>query len=357
MHRVEQSRIDRVRRKRQKKWFIRILAFVFLTVLGIGLYFGSQIWGVFAGSKNELKQSKLREQEVKIKEDPFTVLLIGTDQRKPTSRDWRSDVLMVVAVNPKTNSAKVVSIPRDTYVKIACKPDVKTKINASVYFGYETGVGPIQCVRETVENLLHIPIDYYARINFQGFTDIVDALGGVDVVVEKEFSQAMIGGGYAHFKPGPRHLNGREALAYVRKRKGFASGDLARNERQREVVSLLIDKIVSLDGITKFSEITDALGRNFEYSFDITELPALMSVYKKIPKKNIETIEFQVLFKKLPKSGDVVILPKNELNRVREILQKQLEYKPKEPIQDSADDQTGQDTADPTESSNDSGGY
>ncbi|WP_124728449.1 LCP family protein [Staphylospora marina] len=345
IERVDQSRIDRVRKKRKKKWTIRVVSMVLVTLLGIGLYFGAQIWGAFADSKTELSKSKLRgEQEVKIKEDPFTVLFIGTDQRKANSDDWRSDVLMVVAVNPKTNSAKVISIPRDSYVKIACTKRTKDKITHSSIWGHRTGYGPVECIRETVENFLHIPIDYYARINFKGFEDIVDALGGVDVVVEKEFKQAMIGGKIAHFTPGPQHLSGPEALAYVRCRKGNACGnDFGRNQRQREVVSQLIDKIVSLDGVTKFGEITKALGKNFEYSFDLTEMPSLMAVYKNIPKQNIETLQGEYYDMKVG-SSLVIGWRQESLEQVRAALQQQLQFTPKQPLPADDHGQPGQET-------------
>jgi len=342
MRKVEQSRIERVKKKRQKKWALRIFSLVILVLLGFGLYFGSQIWGVFANSKHNIGKSDLRDKEVEIQKDPFTVLLIGTDQRKPTSKDWRADVLMVAAVNPKTNSIKIVSIPRDTYVKIANSGGVKTKINAAVYYGYKAGVDPVQNVRETVENLLHVPIDHYARINFQGFEDIVDAMGGVDVNVKFPFTQKAIGGKKIYFEPGVHHLKGPEALAYVRMRKQDPKGDLGRNERQREVIAQLIDKIASFDGVTKFSDITEAVGKNFQYSFGITRLPALVNVYKKIPKEKIETVELNLIPQRLPGDGEVLILKQAERDRVSKILQQQLEFKPKKEMDQSVTTPSGE---------------
>ncbi|MFC7440019.1 LCP family protein [Laceyella putida] len=331
MQKVRDSRIDRVKQKRRKKWVFRITTIVTLLVLGFGLYFGSQIWGVFANSNKDLKKSDLREKEVEIKNDPFTVLLLGTDQRTTRPNDWRADVMILAAVNPKTKTVKVVSVPRDTYITIPNSGGVKTKINAAAYYGRQSGVGDVENVRKTLEELLHVPVDYYARINFQGFEDIVDALGGIQVTPKFKFTQAMIGGGYAKFYPGNTYtLNGKKALAYVRERHEDPRGDLGRNERQREVVSQLIDKMASFQGVTKFSEVSKAVGKNFEYSFEVMDFPALVKVYQGIPKQNIETIQIKVYDDKIPGVGAVLRISEEEKQRIRKILQQQLEYKPKE---------------------------
>jgi LCP family protein required for cell wall assembly len=327
MQRIPGKRQTHVRRKRQKKRILLILS-LFILIMGVaGLFFGTQIWNLISGGHKNLEQSRLRQREVELREDPFTVLLIGTDQRKPDSRDWRSDVLILVAVNPRTHSMKVVSIPRDTYVKIACA-DIKTRINSAAYYGFESGIGPIRCIRETVENLLQVPVDEYAKINFQGFENIVDLLGGVEVHVKQEFSQAAIGGRIVHFKLGPMHLSGSEALAYVRKRKGNGGGDLGRNDRQREVVAQLVDKLITVKGITKLPEISRTLGKNFEHSLSLTEMPTLAGVYQQIPKQNIETIELTFIPQKI-RGMDLLILPDEERERLSRILKEHLELIPK----------------------------
>jgi polyisoprenyl-teichoic acid--peptidoglycan teichoic acid transferase len=337
MKKVDRNRIDRLKKKRRKKWLKRLCLLFTLLVLGCGLYFGSQLWGALADSIHRLDQSKLREEEVKIKEDPFTVLLIGTDQRTTNPNDFRSDVLMLAAINPKTKSAKLISIPRDTYVTIPNSGGIKTRINAAPHYGRQSGVGVVENTREVVQNLLHVPVDYYAMINFQGFEGIVDSLGGVDVTVKQSFSQAMVGGGRAYFQPGPMHLNGKQALAYLRKRKGVAGGDLARNERQQEVVSLLLNKMVRFNNIGKFSEITETLGKNFQHGFQVDEIPALVKVYQDIPKENVQSIQVKVVDIKVGKA-DMLQIPQAEKDRIRKILQQQLEYTPKENLIDKTDD-------------------
>jgi LCP family protein required for cell wall assembly len=341
MRTLEKSRIDRVKKKQRKKWTLRILALVVIALIfGVG-FLGAQIWGVFANSGKHFAQSKLRDTQGNLKDKPFTVLLIGADQRGAHSKDWRSDVLILVAVNPKTKSAKIVSIPRDIYTMIPNSGGVKTKINASAYYGYKSGVGPIQNIREAVENLLQVPVDYYAKLNFQGFEDAVNALGGVDVDVKFPFHQQMIGGKMAYFEPGKHHLNGAEALAYVRMRHMDPKGDLGRNERQREVLTNLMDKIASVQGVFNFGDVLKAVGDNFEMSFKPSDIPSLVDLYRQIPKQNIESIAMKVTFDNVPGVGDVDILHKDERDRIRKILQDELNYHPKtEKIQGNGTDST-----------------
>jgi LCP family protein required for cell wall assembly len=328
------SRVDRIKKQRRKK-IVFSLSSVLLFVLIVGLYFGFQVWGAFANSGKPLAQSKLRDAQVDLNKDPFTVLLIGTDQRGH-SQDWRSDVLILAAVNPKTKSIKIISIPRDLYVTIPHSGGKKGKINWSGPYGRNT-VGQVENIREAVENLLQVPVDSYAKINFQGFEDIVDALGGVDVDVKFPFHQREIGGKMAYFQPGRHHLNGAEALAYVRMRKQDPKGDLGRNERQREVISSLIDRIASVEGVFHFDDVMKAVGDNFEMSFNPSDIPSLIQLYRQIPKQNIETIEMKVTYSYIHGVGDVDILRKDEKERIRYILQDQLNYHPKSAINHAND--------------------
>lgn len=321
------SRIDRIKKQRRKKIVFFSLSSVLLFVLIVGFYFGIQVWGAFANSGKQLAQSKLRYGKVDLNKDPFTVLLIGTDQRGH-SQDWRSDVLILAAVNPKTKSIKIISIPRDLYVTIPNSGGKKGKINWSAPYGRNT-VGQVENIRVAVENLLQVPVDSYAKINFQGFQDIVDALGGVDVNVKFPFHQQQIGGKMAYFQPGRHHLNGAEALAYVRMRKQDPKGDLGRNERQREVISSLINHIASVEGVFHFDDVMKAVGDNFEMSFNPSDIPSLIQLYRQIPKQNIQTIEMKVTFSHIPSVGDVDILQQAEKERIRQILQDQLNYHPK----------------------------
>lgn len=291
---------------------------------------GYSIHDTVEKTQKELKLSSKRSEKVDIKKDPFVVLLMGTDGRSASTHNWRPDVLMLAAINPKTKSIKIISIPRDTYVEIANTNGVRDKINASAAYAYAKKIDPVQNVRETVENLFHIPIDYYAKVNFQGFTNIVDALDGVDVNVPFPFKSKMIGGEVIHFEPGPTHLNGAEALAYVRMRREDPEGDKGRNKRQREVMQNLVDQLTGFDIVTKFPELAKAVQDNFEYSFSLTEISTLAQSYQQ-SKSNLEEIEIKTTSSRKFLGGVyayIELLSDEEQHRISQILQEQIEYTP-----------------------------
>lgn len=316
------------------KWILTLACLVVILFVGIGgfllYHVGYTLNDTVNKTKKELTLSDKRSKKVDIKKDPFTILLIGTDGRSAYTQNWRPDVLMLAAINPKNRSIKIVSIPRDTYVEIANTKGAKDKINATPAYAYRQKEDPVHKIRETVENLFHIPIDYYAKANFQGFTDIVDVLGGVDVNVPFAFQTKMIGGKMAYFEKGPAHLNGAEVLAYVRMRRSDPEGDKGRNKRQREVVQQLVDKLTSLDVVTKFPELVKTVSNNFEYSFSFTEIATLTQSYHQ-SKNNVEEIEIKTIPSRKYLGGVYAYIeniPEEEQQRISEILQRQLEYDP-----------------------------
>lgn len=316
------------------KWIVTFAGLVLVLFVSVGGFFlyqvGYTINDTVNKAKKELKLSAKRSKKVDIDKDPFTVLLIGTDGRSAYTHNWRPDVLMIAAINPKNKSIKMVSIPRDTYVEIANTNGAMDKINATAAYAYQRKIDPVQNIRETVEELFHIPIDYYAKVNFQGFTDIVDVLGGVDVNVPFSFHSKMIGGKMAYFEKGPAHLNGAEALAYVRMRRNDPLGDKGRNKRQREVVQQLVNKLTSLDAVTKFPELVKTVSDNFEYSFSFSEIASLSQSYHQA-KDKIEEIEIKTIPSRRYIGGVyayIEILPEEEQKRISQILQQQIEYDP-----------------------------
>ncbi len=335
MQRVAHSRVDRVKKRRRRKWFFRFITLVLILTIGIGSYFGYQVVSALNKSHDtEVGGSKLRSKPVKPKEEPFAVMLLGADTvdiELEKKDGWRPDVIMIAAVNPKTKSVKLVSIPRDTYVEIANTGGRWNKINDAASAGARRGINPVENVRQTVENLLGIPIDYYAKVNFQGFVDIVDAVGGVDVFNKHSFRGPAIGKlifiGY-----GDQHLDGMKALAYVRQRKEDPEGDMGRNKRQQEVISKIIDKIASVQGVTKFTDVLEAVGKNFSFNIPLSEVPSMLALYKQIPKENIERLEFKTYTQEYGVVNGVrkkvywERYSEENLNEIKQVLRKQLNW-------------------------------
>nr|WP_283809094.1 LCP family protein [Tumebacillus amylolyticus] len=170
---------------------------------------------------------------------------MGVDRRDPNDRP-RSDTMLLASLNPDTKQVSVFSIMRDTYVDI---PGVgRSKINAAFADG-----GP-ELLIDTIQNFLKIPIHYYVATDFEGFAKIIDSIGGIDVNVPEDFVHADDGIYDINLKKGQQHLNGQQALEYVRFR-GTPRADFDRTERQREVVKLVAEKMKSPSMLMKAPQI------------------------------------------------------------------------------------------------------
>lgn len=227
----------------------------------------------------ERTKSDKREKEVSLqKAQPFSVLLLGVDQRK--NDRGRSDSLIVLTVNPSQNSVKMLSIPRDTRTEIIGR-GTQDKINHAYAFG------GVEMSMDTVENFLDIPIDYFVQINMEGFKDIVDAVGGVTVQNNLDFSY-----GGEHFPKGEIQLDGGSALKYSQMRKEDPRGDFGRQTRQRQIIQGVIREGASLSTLTNYGDIFSALGNNVKTNLTFDEMVTIQSKYKDAGK-DIEQLELK----------------------------------------------------------------
>src|SRR5699024_8211476 len=217
------------RKLRKRVFFILIPLIVFLSAFGYAAYLYMQADSVLSDAYEDTgkEKSDLREKVVDPKFDNVSVLIMGVDSSdvRENAETARTDTMMVATLNKDDNSVKLLSIPRDSYVYV---PDVgyETKINHAHSFG-----GPKATI-DTVENLLGIPVDYYARINFSAFMDVVDAVDGITVDVPYEFTEQDSSDkpDKVHLYEGEQELDGEEALAFARTRK--MDSDVERGKRQ-----------------------------------------------------------------------------------------------------------------------------
>jgi LCP family protein required for cell wall assembly len=231
-------------------------------------------------NEGEDRQSNLRDADVDMdSSEPISILLMGVDARNG-STSGRTDTMIVATVNPETESTKMVSIPRDTYTEIIGRGN-KDKITHAYAFG------GADMAMNTVENFLNVPIDYYATINFEGFEDIVDAVGGV--TVENDF--AFSDNGY-DFPEGEIEMDGEKALTYVRMRKEDPRGDLGRNERQRQVLEAVANKGQSVTSITRIGDYLDVVEENVRTNMTFEDMKDLRSNYFSA-RNDIENINFE----------------------------------------------------------------
>lgn len=231
-------------------------------------------------------------------EKPLSILLLGTDNR-PKHPSNLTDVIMVAALNPETKSATVVSLPRDTYVEL--EGYKKTKINAfySRFKGKEkeSGVLAKDQMKKMMGQYLGIDVDYTTVLDFQGFRDIVDEFGGVDVNISANMCYTdSVDGTNINLKKGQAQLDGDKALDYVRYRKSNCkpatkpSDDFERNKRQNEVLTSLVSQMQSLGGVLKIGRVLDAVDDNLESDIENAQIKSLIATYWDIPKENIEYV-------------------------------------------------------------------
>lgn len=204
---------------------------------------------------------------VDVTKDPFTIYFSGNDSFGDIQETSRTDSNMLVTVNPKTHRILMTSIPRDYYVPVACAEDAadgcpdgqKDKLTHTGLYGVQTTIN-------TIEDFMDVDINYYVRVNFSSLTNIVDAIGGVDVTVGKGlavdqfYTDDTIGG----VVEGENHLDGQKALAYARERYAYEDGDLQRVKNQQQVLKAIIKKVKSPSMLLKYASLIDAIGSAIE---------------------------------------------------------------------------------------------
>ncbi len=203
-------------------------------------------------------------KSVKVTEDSFNILISGIDTYGSITKVSRSDVNILLSVNPNKHQILITSIPRDYYVLLPSFNSYDKLTHAGIY-GIEESV-------KTVENLLDVQINYYVKVNFTSLIDLVDAFDGIEVDSKYEFTTQD---GYT-FKKGINKLNGKEALSFSRERKSFSMGDRVRGENQELVLTALINKALSPKIITNYTEILKALKNKFVTNFTNEEITSLI---------------------------------------------------------------------------------
>ncbi|APH03550.1 LytR family transcriptional regulator [Bacillus weihaiensis] len=270
-------------RKKRKKWLWITLSVIGLFVLATGgyaFYLYKSATDTVASIHEDLNRDKSdkRPEDVVFKDkDPISILLMGVDEREGDR--GRSDSLILMTVNPNTNSTQMVSIPRDTRTEIVGK-GIDDKINHAYAFG-----GTEMAVA-TVENFLDVPVDYFVKINMESFKDTVDAVGGVEVNNTLNFSY----GGY-DFNEGTITLDGEKALAYTRMRYDDPRGDFGRQDRQRQVIEGVMKKGANISSITKFGDMFGVVRDNVKTNLTFDEMWEIQANYKSA-SSNLE--QFQV---------------------------------------------------------------
>ncbi len=222
-------------------------------------------------SKTKILESfeiEVIEEEVKkdtdITNNPFNIYISGIDTYGSIKTQSRSDVNIIVSVNPKTHKIALVDIPRDYYVQLYKKNGLKDKLTHAGIYGINTSV-------KTIEKLLDININYYVKFNFTSLIKIVDKLGGIRVYSDYTFKSGLYDDNtteeYMYYK-GWNTLNGKEALSFARERHSFNDGDRVRGAHQEAIIEAILDKVTSPKIITNYTSLLDALSSTFITNLD-----------------------------------------------------------------------------------------
>lgn len=206
-------------------------------------------------------------KEVNVVSEPFNIYLSGIDTYGEISSVSRSDVNMVITVNPKTKQILLTSIPRDYYVQLHGIKGTKDKLTHAGMYGVDMSIA-------TIEDLLDIEINYYFKVNFTSLIDIVDALGGITVYSDYTFTS--IDG--MKYTKGNNAMNGEETLSFARERKAFSDGDRQRVKNQQAVISALIQKICSKSILVKYNSLLDSLSGEFQTNMSSKKITSLIKM-------------------------------------------------------------------------------
>ncbi|MFL2079869.1 LCP family glycopolymer transferase [Marinilactibacillus psychrotolerans] len=314
------NRTRRNRRKGKKSIFKKILiSFLVIAILivGAGVTVAWKVYSDVESSTKEMYTESNHEQKrvepvaVDKGEEPFSVLLMGIDTGD-LGRDYqgRSDTMMVMTINPNTESTTIVSIPRDTYTEIIGRGTMD-KINHAYAFG------GTDMALNTVQNLFDIPIDYFVSVNMEGLQQIIDAVGGVDLTPQKTFNQ----GGYSFVEGQPMHMDGNMALEYSRMRK--IDSDYGRQERQRQVVETTIKKMASIESIVNYQGVLNSLSNNMQTNMSFDDMVDAFTKYNSA----VSSVSQEQLSGTGRKQGGVYyeFIPEEEVQRISDLLKSELE--------------------------------
>ena len=255
---------------------------------------------IVSKSKKMLKSEVSKQEKAsagKSIKEPFTLLLMGIDS---TGEDLEKnaiangDTMIVITFNPKTLNATILSIPRDSYVPIACWPGkAKNKITHSASYGND-------CIINTIEEFLEIDIDYYAKINFKGLVKLVDALGGVDINVEQELcTDNSDRSGDICINPGYQTLDGEHALVYARNRKQLVNGDFGRNAHQQELIIAMVNKMKNIKNVKTFMNILNTVSNSIDTNLTTKQMLSFYDIAKDLMKnanENAQIINIDQLY-------------------------------------------------------------
>lgn len=276
----------------------------------------------------------IREETVDWKKkERVNLLMLGVDRRPGEHGPWRTDTMLLATVDPMTDSAGMISIPRDLWVPIPGYEE--NRINMAHYLGDARkypGGGPA-LAKKTVQYNFGVPVNYYVRVDFEGFRRIIDTIGGIDIEVEKEiiddrFPNEQYGYDPLYIEAGLQHMDGDLALKYARTRHG--SSDFDRAKRQQQVLLAVRDKALQLNLLPKLPELMILLADTVETDLQPNEILNLAQISWNIDRDNVNSavIDQNMTLQHITPTGAAVLLPRRD--RIRPLIDDMFTSKPVE---------------------------
>ncbi len=283
-HVIREKRRKKIRRR-------RIFAFIVLPILTLILAVGGYAGYLYYTASDVLKDSydgsTAKERPVNPADDNVSVLFMGVDDSdvRNSGEGSRTDALLLATFNDDDKSVKLLSIPRDSYVYIPGKDKYSKITHAHAY-------GGVKYTIDTVENLLQVPVDYYVKMNFNAFVEVIDALGGVTVDVPYTFTEqdSSDKAGAITIEEGTQTLDGEEALAFARTRK--KDSDIERGKRQQQLIQAIVEKASSASSITKYANVIQGIGHNMKTNMTFSEMKGFTH-YVMASNLSIETLNLK----------------------------------------------------------------
>jgi LCP family protein required for cell wall assembly len=336
-----------MRKERRSHYILKVLASGAYTLFLVGglasayLFYGSlrDIFAYSAGSTSVelpiIGDSDSLPETVPdwSQKERVNILLLGVDQRPAEEGPWRSDTMIVVTVDPKSMTAGALSIPRDLYVEIPGYGE--QRINMAHFLGdayHYPGEGPGLAMK-TIEYNFGIPVHYYIRVNFQGFREIIDYLGGITIDVQDEiwdytYPDGQYGYSTVHIPAGLQVMNGRMALQYARTRHG--GSDFDRLRRQQQVLMAAREKALRLQLIPRIPLLANTLGHTVKTNLQVGEVITLAQIATRIHAEDIHfaVIDENVTVPMVLDNGADVLFP--ERDKIRELMEEIFSLPPPE---------------------------
>lgn len=349
------------KKKGMATWLKVLFTVILILLIGILAYagylikYGNDSLGKISKVTQTIGGGNTEKPTVTVKEEPFSFVLMGIDYRKELP-GLRTDVVMVGAIHPDSQEAVLVSLPRDTYFQIpGYGPDKLNHFYPNFHTLMKNGkldsASPEDEMKIMLGQYMGIDIDHAAVINFQGFVDVVDALGGVNVNVDQDMCyRDRADGTNINLKKGQQTLNGQQTLDFVRYRKSNCSPmtkgttDFDRNVRQNAVLQELVGKMQSFGGITKVTSLIDAVADNFSVDMTPDQIRSVLTTYLMIDRDNIHYLSVDGNW-----VSPYIYVDENKLAEAKQMIQDVLDGKSLNPPPLDSTNQNGESGSSSTE--------